>query len=173
VTRVRAAVYHAPGDIRVEDVPDPVVASPTDAVVQVLRAGTCGSDLWSYRGHYPQLPSGRRSGHEFMGVVEDVGSEATSLRRGQLVLAPFYFSDGTCEFCRAGLTSACTQIDGWGGANDGGQGEAVRVQVLLRPVPMAPRRVLALSAAGVAEVAPALVHWLRVAVPLLAATGRG
>lgn len=134
---MRAAVYHGPGDIRVEDVPDAAVSAPTDAVVRVLRACICGSDLWSYRGHY-ELPVGRRTGHEFMGIVEDVGAAVTSLRRGQLVLAPFYFCDGTCEFCLVGLSSACRQIGGWGGVTDGGQGEAVRVpfaDTTLVPVP--------------------------------------
>jgi threonine dehydrogenase-like Zn-dependent dehydrogenase len=123
---LRATVFHAPGDVRVETVPDPKIVDPTDAVVRVLRACVCGSDLWFYRGD-AKWSSGWRTGHEWMGVVEEVGSAVTTLKKGDLVLAPFSFSDGECEFCRKGVQTSCIHGGFWGGAdNDGGQGEAVR-----------------------------------------------
>jgi alcohol dehydrogenase len=124
---MRASVYHGPRDIRVEDVPDATIAEPTDALVRVTHACICGSDLWPYRGElavYGDPPA--RTGHEFMGIVEEVGSEVRTLRPGQRVIAPFAFSDGTCEFCRADLQTSCLTGGYWGGRDDGGQGEAVR-----------------------------------------------
>ncbi|GAA0600807.1 zinc-dependent alcohol dehydrogenase family protein [Streptomyces crystallinus] len=124
---MRATVIHAPHDIRVEDVPDPVVQLPTDAVVRVLRACICGSDLWAYRGESARQP-GQRIGHEFLGVVEEAGSEVNGFRAGDLVVAPFVWSDGNCEYCAEGLQTSCPQGGFWGSVgSDGGQGEAVRV----------------------------------------------
>jgi threonine dehydrogenase-like Zn-dependent dehydrogenase len=124
---MRATVFHAAGDVRVEDVPDPRIEQPTDAIVRVEYACICGSDLWFYRG-VTQWEPGWRTGHEFAGVVEAVGSDVTSLRPGDRVLAPFSFSDGTCEFCAKGVHTSCVNGGYWGGdTNDGGQGEAVRV----------------------------------------------
>jgi len=114
------------GDVRVEEVTDPVIREPTDAVVRVLRSCICGSDLWPYRS-MPASEHGRRMGHEFLGIIEDTGTEVTGLRRGDLVLAPFVWSDGTCDFCREGLQTSCRHGGLWGGDLDGGQGEAVRV----------------------------------------------
>ena len=124
---MRATVIHAPHDIRVEEVADPKVQMSTDAVVRVLRACICGSDLWAYRGESARKP-GQRIGHEFLGVVEEAGSEVRGLRTGDLVVAPFVWSDGTCDFCAEGLTTSCPQGGFWGAVgSDGGQGEAVRV----------------------------------------------
>ncbi|MFI1099584.1 zinc-dependent alcohol dehydrogenase family protein [Streptomyces melanogenes] len=124
---MRATVIHAPHDIRVEDVPDPVVRFPTDAVVRVLRACICGSDLWAYRGESERQP-GQRIGHEFLGVVEEAGAEVNGFRAGDLVVAPFVWSDGNCEYCAEGLQTSCPQGGFWGSVgSDGGQGEAVRV----------------------------------------------
>ncbi|MDP9405796.1 MAG: alcohol dehydrogenase catalytic domain-containing protein [Actinomycetota bacterium] len=126
---MRAAVFRGPGDVRVEQVPDPRIEAPTDAVVQVTHACICGSDLWSYRGlvDVPELPpGGRRVGHEWLGVVTDVGAEVRSVAPGDRVIAPFVFSDGTCEFCEKGLQTSCVDGGVWGGEHDGGQGEAVR-----------------------------------------------
>src|SRR5271165_3451982 len=122
---MRATVYHAPGDVRVETVPDPIIVDPTDAIVRVTHACICGSDLWFYRGQ-AKWQAGWRTGHELMGIVEDVGPGVNRLKRGDRVVAPFVFSDGTCEFCRKGLQTSCPHGDAWGGENDGGQGEAVR-----------------------------------------------
>ncbi|MBD5633134.1 MAG: zinc-dependent alcohol dehydrogenase family protein [Candidatus Eremiobacteraeota bacterium] len=123
---MKATVYHATGDVRVEHVPDPKIVEPTDAIVRVTHACICGSDLWFYRGD-ARWETGWRTGHELMGVVEEVGRAVRTVRKGDRVLAPFAFSDGTCEFCRAGVQTSCVHGGFWGGAkNDGGQGEAVR-----------------------------------------------
>ena len=126
---MRATVFHAPGDVRVEDVPDPAIRQPTDAVVRVMYACICGSDLWFYRGINANWQPGWRTGHEFMGVVDAVGSEVSTVKPGDVVLAPFSYSDDTCEFCRKGVHTSCVNGGYWGGGegDDGGQGEAVRV----------------------------------------------
>jgi len=124
---MRAAVYEGPGNVRVEDVPDPVLVLDTDVLVTVTDAAICGSDLWAYRG-YGQRPPGARIGHEFLGLVTEVGAEVRTIRSGDRVLAPFMWSCGVCEYCRAGLTSSC--LDGGTFSepgHDGGQGQAVRV----------------------------------------------
>jgi hypothetical protein len=119
---MRATTIHAPYDMRVEDVPEPVVQLPTDAVVRVLRACICGSDLWAYRGEAARQP-GQRIGHEFLGVVEETGSEVSGFRRGDLVVAPFMWSDGVCVYCREGLTTSCAHGGFWGSVgHDGGPG---------------------------------------------------
>jgi threonine dehydrogenase-like Zn-dependent dehydrogenase len=115
------------GDVRVETVPDPTIHRPTDALVRITRACICGSDLWPYKKMAPN-PAGRRMGHEFIGFVEDVGADVRTVKKGDLVVAPFLWSDGTCAFCREGLQTSCLHGGGWGSPGvDGGQGEAVRV----------------------------------------------
>ena len=124
---MRATVIHGAGDVRVEEVPDPTLREPTDAVVRVLRSCICGSDLWPY-GSMPASEEGRRIGHEFLGVVEDVGAEVSGLKAGDVVVAPFVWADNTCDFCREGLQTSCRHGGSWGASGvDGGQGEAVRV----------------------------------------------
>lgn len=124
---MRATVIHGPNDIRIEEVPDPVIQRPTDAVVRVLNACICGSDLWAYRG-VAARQAGQRIGHEFLGIVEEIGREVADLKVGDLVVAPFVWSDGVCEFCREGLQTSCPHGGFWGSVgSDGGQGEAVRV----------------------------------------------
>lgn len=122
---MKATVYYAPGDVRVENVPDPTIQQPTDAIVRITHACICGSDLWFYRGEEQWQP-GWRTGHEWMGIVEEVGSEVRTLKKGDRVLAPFAFSDGTCEFCGKGIQTSCRQGGFWGSTNDGGQAEAIR-----------------------------------------------
>ena len=122
---MKATIFHAPGDLRVEEVPDPAIKEPTDAIVRVTHACICGSDLWFYRGLMPYEP-GWRTGHEWMGIVEEVGPGVRTIRKGDRVIAPFAFSDGDCEFCRKGLQTSCTHGGFWGATNDGGQGEMVR-----------------------------------------------
>jgi threonine dehydrogenase-like Zn-dependent dehydrogenase len=124
---MRATLMYGAGDVRVEDVPDAHLIEPTDALVRVTRAGICGSDLWPYKSMEP-TDSGRRMGHEFIGVVEAVGSDVRTIKAGELVLSPFLWSDGTCVFCRQGLPSECLHGGRYGWDDvDGGQGEAVRV----------------------------------------------
>ena len=125
---MRATLIYGAGDIRVEEVPDPKLVKATDAVVRVLRSSICGSDLWRYRSKQP-TELGDRIGHEFLGVVEETGTEVAGLKTGDLVVAPFAWSDGTCDFCREGLQTSCRHGSNWGGAHggDGGQGERVRV----------------------------------------------
>jgi len=123
---MRAAVFCGPRCIEVADRPDPVVVAPTDAVVRVVFGCVCGSDLWYYRGESPHAPG--PIGHEFIGVVEQVGGDVRSIARDDFVVAPFKFSDGTCPHCRAGWTSNCVSGAPFGTDGiDGGQGEAVRV----------------------------------------------
>jgi len=122
---MRAAVFNGPRDITVADRPDPVIAAPTDALVRVALACVCGSDLWYYRGESPHEPGA--IGHEFIGVVEAVGSAVATLAEGDLVIAPFLYSDGTRELCLAGWPAHCLNGGGWGNATGGGQGERVRV----------------------------------------------
>jgi len=124
---MRATVIHGPRDIRVEDRPDPRIEAPTDAIVRIRAAAICGSDLWPYRGVTQPTP-GAQIGHEFMGIVEEVGSEVTSVRTGDMVLAPFVFSCGQCEYCLAGLQTSCRNGGFWGSQVDSaGQAEAARV----------------------------------------------
>jgi len=105
---MRATLMYGAGDVRVEDVADAHLIEPTDALVRVTRAAICGSDLWPYKSMEP-TDSGRRMGHEFIGVVEAVGADVRTIKAGELVLSPFLWSDGTCVFCREGFPSdACT-----------------------------------------------------------------
>jgi threonine dehydrogenase-like Zn-dependent dehydrogenase len=124
---MRAAVFIAPHRIEVADRPDPSVFMPTDAIVRVVLTCVCGSDLWSYRG-LSDRETGSPIGHEFVGVVEELGSEVKTLAKGDLVIAPFAYNDGTCPHCLAGMTINCMHGGVWGARGmDGGQGEAVRV----------------------------------------------
>jgi threonine dehydrogenase-like Zn-dependent dehydrogenase len=118
---------YGPGDVRVETVPDPRIIEPTDALVAITRACICGSDLWPYKTMEPS-EAGQRMGHEFIGIVEAIGAGVRTVKRGDLVVAPFAWSDGTCVFCHEGLHTSCLHGGWWGGTElDGGQGEAVRV----------------------------------------------
>lgn len=124
---MRATFLYGAGDVRVEQTPDPKLQAPTDAVVRVVRACVCGSDLHPYRG-MPASGAGVPMGHEFIGVVEELGSEVTGLAVGDLVISPFAFQDNTCAFCRDGVQTSCVN-GGWYGAAGvgGGQAELVRV----------------------------------------------
>ncbi|MFD5431771.1 zinc-dependent alcohol dehydrogenase family protein [Kitasatospora sp. NPDC127067] len=124
---MRATVIHASRDVRVEEVPDPVIRRPTDAVVRVVLSCICGTDLWAYRG-LADFRSGQRTGHESIGIVEEVGAEVVGCSAGDLVVVPFVWSDGVCDYCAEGLTTSCEQGGFWGTkGSDGGQGEALRV----------------------------------------------
>ncbi|MFD9704818.1 zinc-dependent alcohol dehydrogenase family protein [Lentzea sp. NPDC059081] len=124
---MRATTIYGTRDIRVEEVPDAAVVEPTDVVVRVELACICGSDLWAYRG-VAKREGGQRIGHEFLGIVEEVGADVRSVNVGDRVIAPFVWSDGTCAYCEAGLQTSCLNGGFWGAkGSDGGQGEAVRV----------------------------------------------
>lgn len=123
---MRAAIFEGPGKVTAGDRPDATLKERTDAVVRVLLACVCGSDLWYYRGETP-FPAPGPIGHEFIGVVEDVGADVGTVAKGDLVIAPFAFSDGTCPHCRHGITTACANGGFFPMNGDGGQGEAVRV----------------------------------------------
>src|SRR4051794_22745181 len=122
---MRAAIFNEPRSITAGDRRDPSIVDPTDAIVRVVLACVCGSDLWYYRGETEFEPG--PIGHEFIGVVEDVGSEVTGVKTGDFVIAPFAYSDGTCPHCRRGITTACLTGGFFPQNGDGGQGEAVRV----------------------------------------------
>jgi threonine dehydrogenase-like Zn-dependent dehydrogenase len=123
---MRAALYNGPRDITVGERPDPVIQGSTDAIVRVTLACVCGSDLWYYRGLSPHDPGA--IGHEFIGIVDQVGADVRNLHLGDLVVTPFTFSDETCVICRAGWPSNCIHGGGYGNHGmDGGQGERVRV----------------------------------------------
>src|SRR3954451_791141 len=122
---MRAAIFNGPRSITAGDRRDPSIVEPTDALVRVIIACVCGSDLWYYRGDSPFEPG--PIGHEFVGVVEDVGAEVSGLQKGDLVIAPFAYSDGTCPNCQNGITTSCVNGGFFPQNGDGGQGEAVRV----------------------------------------------
>src|SRR6058998_510123 len=124
---MRATVMYSAGDVRIENVPDPKIIEPTDAVIRVARACVCGSDLWPYQ-KMEHSDTGRVMGHEAIGVVEDVGAGVRTIKRGDFVIMPFAFSDGTCTFCHDGLQTSCIH-GGFFGTTEvaGAQAEAVRV----------------------------------------------
>ena len=119
---MRGAVMHAPGDVRFEEQPDPRIVEPTDAIIRTVATCVCGSDLWTYRGAN-DLPAPAPFGHEYVGVVAEIGDAVTSVRPGQFVIGSFIASDNTCPTCRAGYQSACAQRHGMSGC----QAELVRV----------------------------------------------
>ncbi|RFA20350.1 zinc-dependent alcohol dehydrogenase family protein [Subtercola boreus] len=123
---MRAAVYNAPFDVSVETRPDPVIQNAREAIVRVTSTCVCGSDLWYYRGESKRRGGGP-IGHEFLGVVEEIGGEVTALKVGDFVIAPFMWSDGTCAHCLHGITSSCVHGGFWAVGTDGGQGQYVRV----------------------------------------------
>ena len=124
---MRATVMYGAGDVRVENVPDPRLIEQTDAIIRVKRACICGSDLWPYNLMKPG-DKPRVMGHESIGVVEDIGREVHTLKRGDLVIMPFAFSDGTCEFCHEGLHTSCLHGGFFGNPQvPGAQAEALRV----------------------------------------------
>lgn len=139
---MRATVMYKAGDVRVENVPDPGIQAPTDAVIRITRACICGSDLWPYK-ELPPTPEGRLMGHEAIGVVEEIGADVRRVERGQLVVMPFAFSDGTCMFCDEGLHTSCVHggFFGNGGGIGGAQAEALRIPQAdgtLFPLPVGP-----------------------------------
>jgi threonine dehydrogenase-like Zn-dependent dehydrogenase len=115
---------HAPGDVRVEERPDPKIVAPTDVIVRLSGTCICGSDLWPYRGvEIFQWPS--PMGHEYAGIVQEVGREVKAIQPGQFVIGSFFASDNTCEICKAGYQSSCLHREPIG--SEGAQAELLRV----------------------------------------------
>jgi threonine dehydrogenase-like Zn-dependent dehydrogenase len=124
---MRATFMYGAGDVRVINVPDPVIQQPTDAIVRIVRACICGSDLHPYHS-MPATADGSSMGHECIGLVEDIGADVTSVSKNDLVIVPFAWSDGTCDYYREGLQTSCRHGGFWN-ANGvgGGQAEGLRV----------------------------------------------
>src|ERR671923_182459 len=121
---MRGAVMYGPGDVRVEERSNPRIVEATDAIIRLPATCICGSDLWPYRGlETPDWPM--PMGHEYVGIVEEVGSEVTTIKPGQFVVGSFFASDNTCEICRAGYQSSCVQREPVGAI--GTQAERARV----------------------------------------------
>src|SRR3954465_6705743 len=121
---MRGVVLHAPGDVRVEQRPDPTIEQPTDAVIRVVAACVCGSDLWPYRG-VDAVTQPSPMGHEYVGIVEEIGRGVRTSRPGQFVVGSFFASDNTCEICRAGYQSRCVHAQPVGAI--GTQAEYARI----------------------------------------------
>ncbi len=105
---MQGTMLYGPRDIRYEERPEAAITQPTDAILRVAAACVCGSDLWSYRGLNPVKPPSPM-GHEYCGIVEEVGSAVTAVKSGQFVIGSFFASDNTCAHCRAGYQTACVQ----------------------------------------------------------------
>ncbi|WP_104164120.1 zinc-dependent alcohol dehydrogenase family protein [Cryobacterium sp. N22] len=129
---MRATVIYGERDVRLDEVPNPVLSTGGDAIVRVVAACVCGSDLWPYRGVTP-TDEPHRIGHEFVGIVDEIGPDVTTINVGDFVIAPFYDCDNTCVNCRNGVSTSCLNGGWWGsddqlgGFADGAQGERVRV----------------------------------------------
>src|SRR4051795_10554317 len=121
---MRGAILYAPGDVRLEERHDPWIVEPTDAIIRLSATCICGSDLWPYRG-VERLDGPRPMGHEYAGIVEEVGSGVSTIKPGQFVVGSFFASDNTCEICRAGYQTSCIHREP--GAPDGAQAERMRV----------------------------------------------
>jgi threonine dehydrogenase-like Zn-dependent dehydrogenase len=121
---MRGVVMHAPGDVRVEDRPEPTILKPTDAIVRLSATCICGSDLWPYRGADP-ITEPSPMGHEYAGIVEEVGAAVSTIRPGQFVVGSFFAYDNTCQISRAGYQTSCIHREP--GAPDGAQAQRMRV----------------------------------------------
>ncbi|MFF2297568.1 zinc-dependent alcohol dehydrogenase family protein [Arthrobacter sp. NPDC058127] len=119
---MRAAIMYAPGDVRVTERDKPALRKPTDAIIKLVAACVCGSDLWPYRGA-DSIEAPRPMGHEYVGVVDEVGADVRNVQVGQFVVGSFFASDNTCEICRSGYQTGCIHREGVGGA----QAEYMRV----------------------------------------------
>ena len=149
---MKATLMYGAGDVRVESIPDARLLKPTDALVRVTRAAICGSDLWPYKD-MERSDIGCQRGHEFIGIVEAVGGDVRTIKRGNFVIAPFAFSDGTCLFCHDGIHTSCTHGGFFGVGMEnvgGGQAEAVRV-------PLADGTLFALPGTNGDEIMPSLL----------------
>ena len=121
---MRGTVLYGPRDVRFEERPDPKIVEPTDAVIRISAACVCGSDLWPYRGIEP-IDGPTPMGHEYVGIVEDVGSEVKNIEPGQFVVGSFWASDNTCPICQAGYQCRCVDARPMGA--EGAQAPWLRV----------------------------------------------
>ncbi|MFI9359329.1 zinc-dependent alcohol dehydrogenase family protein [Streptomyces lydicus] len=119
---MRGAVLHAPGDVRFEERDDPKTTNPTDAVIRTVATCVCGSDLWDYRG-INEVAEPAPFGHEYVGIVEEVGSDVVTVQPGQFVIGSFFASDNTCPNCRNGYQTSCLHREFVGGC----QAERIRI----------------------------------------------
>ena len=142
---MQGAVLYGTRDIRFEDRAEPTIVEPTDAIISLPVTCICGSDLWPYRGVSP-FPAGTPMGHEYCGIVEEVGRGVTSLRRGQFVIGSFFASDNTCPHCRAGYQTSCAHRQ-W----------VVGAQAPLLRVPMADGTLVATADVPSANLVPSLL----------------
>jgi len=152
---MRATVMFGARDVRIQNVPDATIVSPTDALVRVTRACICGSDLWPYES-MERSETGRVMGHEAIGVVEAVGADVRKLKVGDFVIMPFAYSDGTCDFCHEGLQTSCVH-GGFFGTSQvaGAQAEAVRIPLAdgtLFALPVGPDHALVASLLTLSDV---------------------
>ncbi|MGJ9412420.1 zinc-binding dehydrogenase [Aeromicrobium sp. CF4.19] len=120
---MRATMLHSPGDIRLETLDDPELVDDTDAIVRVVASCVCGSDLWPFRGLNGEQGGPQQIGHEFIGIVERVGTDVSHVTSGDFVIAPFLYSDNTCRLCVKGVHTSCVNGGGYAGC----QAELVRV----------------------------------------------
>jgi threonine dehydrogenase-like Zn-dependent dehydrogenase len=138
---------YAPGDVRVEQRPEPGIVAPTDAILRLSATCICGSDLWPYRGAEEIKPPAPM-GHEYAGIVEEVGSEVETIKPGQFVVGSFFASDNTCEICAAGYQSSCIRREPIGA--EGAQADLLRV-------PLADGTLVATPDVPEAELVPSLL----------------
>ncbi|MDV6281795.1 zinc-dependent alcohol dehydrogenase family protein [Rhodococcus jostii] len=147
---MRSVIMHAPGDVRVEERENPTITEPTDAIIRVTAACICGSDLWPYRGiEKPEWP--QPMGHEYVGVVEQIGGDVKNVKVGDFVIGSFFASDNTCEICQSGYQSRCVHAVPMGSI--GTQAEYVRVPLadgtlVATPTQPAPEQIPSLLAAS-------------------------
>jgi threonine dehydrogenase-like Zn-dependent dehydrogenase len=144
---MRGAVLHAPGDVRLERRPDPTIIEPTDAIIRVSATCICGSDLWPYRG-IEAVDGPAPMGHEYVGIVEEVGRDVSAIRRGQFVVGSFFASDNTCEICRSGYQSSCIHRQPMG---------AIGTQAEYARIPLADGTLVATPDVPSADLIPSLV----------------
>ena len=144
---MRGVIMSAPGDVRVEDREDPKIIEPTDAIIRLAATCICGSDLWPYRGA-DKLDAPAPMGHEYVGVVEQVGADVATIKPGQFVVGSFFASDNTCEICRAGYQSRCVHAELMG---------AIGTQAELARVPLADGTLVATPGMPDADLIPSLL----------------
>jgi threonine dehydrogenase-like Zn-dependent dehydrogenase len=144
---MRGSVLHPPGDVRVEQRADPTIIEPTDAIIRLSATCICGSDLWPYRG-VETIEGPTPMGHEYVGIVEEVGSVVSTIRPGQFVVGSFFASDNTCEICRAGYQSSCIHRELMG---------AIGTQAEYARIPLADGTLVATPAVPSADLIPSFL----------------